>query len=187
MTPSYSSSLHLAYKIYRCKKYCLSYTYTVQTKDNGNKIQFNRNELLQLNIYTDLKFMDLVWHFLLTTSTHERLPKFQKPIPKHQAGNQPQEKCLVVTGNHAIIFSNSWWEGQGITSPKNFHGSKPLHQNYVLAHVLHRRVLTAEKNWQQWQIQEYNDAGVAETEVVDLLCTITSHVIIHASDNNQHE
>jgi hypothetical protein len=45
------------------------------------------------------------------------------------------------------------------------------------------KVLTTEKNWQHRQIQEYNDRGVAETEVEELLCTIKPHVIIHASNN----
>lgn len=45
------------------------------------------------------------------------------------------------------------------------------------------KVLTTEKNWQHRHIQEYDDADVAETKVIELLCTIKTHVIIYASDN----
>jgi hypothetical protein len=35
--------------------------------------------------------------------------------------------------------------------------------------IISVKILTTYKNWQQWQIQEYDDAGVAETKVKDLL------------------
>jgi hypothetical protein len=44
-------------------------------------------------------------------------------------------------------------------------------------------VLTMQKDWKHWQVQEHDDTGVAETKVVQLLCPIKAHVIIQSSDN----
>jgi hypothetical protein len=44
-------------------------------------------------------------------------------------------------------------------------------------------VLTMQKDWKHWQVQEHDYTGVAETKVVQLLCSIKAHVIIQSSNN----